>query len=213
MCIAFFRNFKHTLTWFKFTTTGVQLLNSLLSKHFILQHSKVVTVSLLYGTWRLCWFTLIFQVASLLCLLVSFSLVLCESVLQHDLVLLQQRHAGLCVLSNVCLWNGTRQTSSLISFRLLLLKNNVKEAVLEFHLVVQFLHDLFKLGVWCPGRNTNCQLSTNLPQILLFWPNSDSTLCSIPAFLLQLILQLHLAVKLLLQLVDPFLQVLQLSRK
>lgn len=41
----------------------------------------------------------------------------------------------------------------------------------------------------------------------------EEHLCSVPAFLLQLILQLHLAVKLLLQLVDPFLQVLQLSRK
>lgn len=38
-------------------------------------------------------------------------------------------------------------------------------------------------------------------------------LCSVPAFLFQLILQLHLAVKLLLQLVDSLLQVLQLSRK
>lgn len=37
--------------------------------------------------------------------------------------------------------------------------------------------------------------------------------CFIPAFLFQLILQLHLTVELLLQLVDPFLQVLQLNRK
>lgn len=36
---------------------------------------------------------------------------------------------------------------------------------------------------------------------------------SVPAFLLQLILQLHLTVKLLLQLVDPFLKVLKLQGK
>lgn len=43
--------------------------------------------------------------------------------------------------------------------------------------------------------------------------NSNNNSSSLPAFLLQLILQLHLAVELLLQLVDPFLQVLQLNRK
>lgn len=45
--------------------------------------------------------TFILQIAPPLCLLVGFSLVLGESVLQHHLILLQQRHTGFCTLPKV----------------------------------------------------------------------------------------------------------------
>lgn len=35
-----------------------------------------------------------------------------------------------------------------------------------FNLFIQFLHDLFKLGVWCPGKNTIWEIRISLPQSL-----------------------------------------------
>lgn len=57
-------------------------------------------------------FTFVLQVAPLLRLLVGLSLVLCESVLQHHLVLLKQRHACFHGLPQVRLWQRRAEQSS-----------------------------------------------------------------------------------------------------
>lgn len=129
---------------------SVHLLNGLLSKHFILQHYNLPSFSKL-RLFSASWSAFLWYSVNRCCsMILSFS--------SKDTL------ASVFFLMFAC------EVEQIVNG---LLKNNAKQsekAVLEFHLFVQFLHDLFKLGMWCPGRNTNCGLSTtNCPKFFSWW--------------------------------------------
>lgn len=67
-------------------------------------------------------------------------------------------------------WQGKCHFSWSFLIKLLLayLENNARSSEKEwaFNLFIQFLHDLFKLGVCCPEKNTIWEIRISLPQSL-----------------------------------------------